>query len=157
MPDNSLKPICFTWHQYSSCGEVQAGTGRGELQHLALRISFRSFESFMVMQKKSEAVWGGINNKSSMHLSEAAEEPNLICPSRASPCSEIVHDGWVEYRWENSVLYWFKKKYLNALISRFTCSRDISLQINTVVCRFWLCLSFAMWNSSSPHAFWIRP
>lgn len=50
-----------------------------------------------------------------------------------------------------------KKKNLNALISRFTCSRDISLQIIAVVRRFWLCLSFAMWNSSSPHAFWIRP
>lgn len=86
------------------------GTGRGELQHLALRISFRSFESFMVMQKKSEAVWGGINNKSSMHLLEAAEEPNLIRPSCANPYLEIAHDGWVEYRWENSVLYWFKKK-----------------------------------------------
>lgn len=44
-----------------------------------------------------------------MHLLEAAEEPNLTRPSCANPYLEIAHDGRVEYRWENSVIYWFKK------------------------------------------------
>lgn len=48
---------------------------RRELQHLALRISFRSFESFMGVQKKEKTRFQkGINNKSSMHLSRAAGE-----------------------------------------------------------------------------------
>lgn len=52
----------FTWHQYSSCGTPARTVGGRELQHLAVRISVRSFECFMGVQKKDK--WSGFRKES---------------------------------------------------------------------------------------------